>query len=228
MPPYAKKPVRKPQGDPQRRSTNADRPLGTRMPMPAPSQTGGTKYLPSQRKTPYVNPNYLQSMTPTPRHRGPDWDASGYHPHVSGQQSFAAMATQGRPAGPSNPVQGIRTRMELIKANAISRKTEEARRAHAVHSEPPVHHGNDDRKADMASKKKRKDKDWVQEVDKEMEKDGTEGSFTRAAKKAGKSVHAYAIEVRSKYKGKDGLTEAQKRLLRRAVLALNFEKMAKK
>ena len=70
-------------------------------------------------------------------------------------------------------------------------------------------------------------KGWIQEVEKEMEKDGTEGSFSAKAKRAGKSTHAYAMEVVKKYKGKDGNTKAQEHLLKQAVLALNFEKMRK-
>ena len=294
----------------KRRLTNAEPAVGSRMALPVPNHGPGMA----------MNLAHLNRINPTRNQRGPDWDASGYHPHVSGYrpgqhgyQDLSYFATHGRP-GPSIPVPGIRTReqmqqgirqrQEKLKANAISKKTEEARKAHPVHekpaappthhgnddkkaeaarkqvmaknkrkvhcggkgekkckeghnkkgksnvtvekkngdeyskyggnkgdeskshrdyAKPPKHHGNDDKKADAAAKKK--DKDWVQEVDKEMDKDGTEGSFTRAAKKAGKSVHDYAIEVRDKYKGKEGLTEAQKRLLRRAVLALNFEKM---
>ena len=79
---------------------------------------------------------------------------------------------------------------------------------------PPKHYGNDD--------------NWIQQVEKEMEKDGTEGAFTRQAKRAGKSVHDFAKEVVAKYKGKEGLTKHQETLLKRAVLALNFEKMRKK
>ena len=70
-------------------------------------------------------------------------------------------------------------------------------------------------------------KDWIQDVEKEMKKDGTEGAFSAKAKRAGKSTHAYALEVVKKYKGKDN-TPAQSKLLKQAVLALNFEKMADK
>jgi hypothetical protein len=54
-----------------------------------------------------------------------------------------------------------------------------------------------------------------------------EGKFTASAKRAGKSVQAYATEVIRKYKGKKGLTEAQKTLLRRAVFAKNASKWKK-
>ena len=70
-------------------------------------------------------------------------------------------------------------------------------------------------------------KNWIQSVEKEMKEDNTEGSFSAKAKKAGKSTHDYAMEVIKKYKGKDN-TAAQERLLKQAVLALNFEKMRKK
>ena len=70
-------------------------------------------------------------------------------------------------------------------------------------------------------------KNWVQKVEKEMKKDGTEGSFSAKAKRAGKTTHAYAVAVVAKYKGKKN-TDAQERLLKQAVLALNFEKMRKK
>ena len=71
-------------------------------------------------------------------------------------------------------------------------------------------------------------KNWVQKVEKSMERRGTEGVFSEKAKRAGKSVKTYAIFVVAKYKGKPNLTEPQKTLLRQAVLALNFEKMRKK
>jgi hypothetical protein len=75
---------------------------------------------------------------------------------------------------------------------------------------------------EMANKK------WIQGVEKEMEKDNTEGTFSAKAKRAGKTTHAYAVEVIKKYKGKDGLTEPQKRLLKQAVLSENFRKMRAK
>ena len=70
-------------------------------------------------------------------------------------------------------------------------------------------------------------KGWIQEVEKDIERRGTEGKFSDKAKRAGKSTHDYAMEVVKKYKGKEGLTKAQETLLKQAVLALNFEKMAK-
>jgi hypothetical protein len=75
---------------------------------------------------------------------------------------------------------------------------------------------------EMANKK------WIQGVEKEMEKDNTEGTFSAKAKRSGKTTHAYALEVIKKYKGKDGLTEPQKRLLKQAVLSENFRKMRAK
>jgi len=54
-----------------------------------------------------------------------------------------------------------------------------------------------------------------------------EGKFTAQAKRAGKSVQAYATEVIRKYKGKENATAAQKTLLRRAVFAKNAAKWKK-
>ena len=73
-----------------------------------------------------------------------------------------------------------------------------------------------------------KKKDWIKSVDAHMEKRGTEGIFSRAAKRKGMSVHDYAMMVVKDLKGKSGLTASQKTLLRRAVLALNYQKIAKK
>jgi hypothetical protein len=72
-----------------------------------------------------------------------------------------------------------------------------------------------------------KKKDWIQGVEKSMKKRGTEGAFTKEAKRHGKSVKAYATEVIKKYKGQKGLNMKQKRTLRRAVLARTFERMNK-
>lgn len=69
---------------------------------------------------------------------------------------------------------------------------------------------------------------WIQNVERDMKKDKTEGSFSAKAKRAGKSTQAYANEVVKKYKGKPNLTDAQDKLLKQAVLALNFAKMRKK
>jgi len=54
-----------------------------------------------------------------------------------------------------------------------------------------------------------------------------EGTFTASARRAGKSVQAFATEVIKKYKGKKGLTETQKTLLKRAVFAKNAAKWNK-
>ncbi len=54
-----------------------------------------------------------------------------------------------------------------------------------------------------------------------------EGTFTASAKRAGKSVQKHATDVIKKYKGKEGLTKAQKTLLRRAVFARNASKWKK-
>ncbi len=58
-------------------------------------------------------------------------------------------------------------------------------------------------------------------------KEKNEGTFTASAKRAGKSVQAYATEVIKKYKGKEGLSKPQKTLLRRAVFAKNAAKWKK-
>ena len=48
-----------------------------------------------------------------------------------------------------------------------------------------------------------------------------EGAFTAKAKKAGKSVQAYATEVINKYKGKTDGDKRKVKLLRQAVFAKN-------
>ena len=45
------------------------------------------------------------------------------------------------------------------------------------------------------TKKMKKDDNWIQEVDKEMERKGTKGAFTKQAKRAGMSTVAFAKEV---------------------------------
>ena len=78
----------------------------------------------------------------------------------------------------------------------------------------------------MPPKKKKKDDDWLQEADKEMEKEGTVGTFTEKAKRKGKSVQAYANEVIKKYKGKTK-NAAELKLLRQAGYAKNAKKINK-
>ena len=73
-----------------------------------------------------------------------------------------------------------------------------------------------------------KKKNWIQKVDKKMEKNKTVGAFTRQAKRAGMGVQAYARKVIRELKGKKGLSASQKTLLKRAVLARTYGKMAKK
>ena len=70
-------------------------------------------------------------------------------------------------------------------------------------------------------------KDWIGKATKQMQKRGTAGSFTAAAKRRGKSVSAYANEVIRRYKGKKK-TPAQLKLFRRAVFARNMERMRRK
>tara|TARA_R100000152_G_C6698913_1_gene128855 strand:+ start:419 stop:682 length:264 start_codon:yes stop_codon:yes gene_type:complete len=71
---------------------------------------------------------------------------------------------------------------------------------------------------------------WIQEADKEMEKRGTEGAFTREARKNKMSVQAYARKVirDTKQKEKKGkkLTAAEKKLYKRAIFARNMGKLA--
>lgn len=68
---------------------------------------------------------------------------------------------------------------------------------------------------------------WMQEVNEDIKRRGTAGLFTKKAKRHGKSVHEYAKEVVRKYKGKPDLSPQQKTLLKEAVLALTYERIAK-
>lgn len=65
-------------------------------------------------------------------------------------------------------------------------------------------------------------KNWIQGVDKEMKREGTVGAFTKQAKRAGMSVHDFAMKVT---KHPQDFSEKTRR---RANLALTFEKMADK
>ena len=73
---------------------------------------------------------------------------------------------------------------------------------------------------------------WLQAADAEMEKKGTEGSFTRSANRAGMSVQSYARKVIADMKRKEksgkSLTKMEDRLYKRAVFARNMGKIAKK
>ena len=64
-------------------------------------------------------------------------------------------------------------------------------------------------------------KNWIQSVDKEMEKKGTKGSFTKQAKKEGMSVHDFAMEV------KNNPSDYSETTRKRGQFALNMEKIAK-
>ena len=64
-------------------------------------------------------------------------------------------------------------------------------------------------------------KKWIAAVNAEMKRKGTVGSFTKQAKRAGMSVHDFAMKV------KDNPEDYSKRTHERAGLALTFEKMAK-
>ena len=73
---------------------------------------------------------------------------------------------------------------------------------------------------------------FIQKAQKEMEKRGTEGAFTREARKNKMSVQAYARKVikDTKQKEKKGkkLTSAEKKLYKRALFARNMGKLAKR
>jgi hypothetical protein len=64
--------------------------------------------------------------------------------------------------------------------------------------------------------------DWIQNVDKEMEKKGTKGSFTKQAKKKGMSVKDFAMEVTN------NPSEYSETTRKRGQFALNMQKIAKK
>ena len=66
-------------------------------------------------------------------------------------------------------------------------------------------------------------KDWIGKATASMKKRGTTGSFTKAAKRKGKTVSKYADEVIKRYKGKKK-TPAQLKLFRKAVFARNMLK----
>ena len=61
---------------------------------------------------------------------------------------------------------------------------------------------------------------WIQAVDKEMDKKGTKGAFTKQAKRAGMSVHDFAMEV------KNNPSDYSETTRRRGQFALNMEKIS--
>lgn len=65
-------------------------------------------------------------------------------------------------------------------------------------------------------------KKWIAAVNAEMKRKGTVGSFTKQAKRAGMSVHDFAMKV------KENPKDFSKKTFDRANLALTFEKMADK
>ena len=76
-------------------------------------------------------------------------------------------------------------------------------------------------------------KNWMQKVDKSMERKGTVGAFTRWCNDKGyKSVHKCAQATKDKYKDQKWKRASNPRAAlrdyRRATLALVFEKAAKK
>tara|TARA_R110000751_G_scaffold258518_2_gene357910 strand:+ start:791 stop:1027 length:237 start_codon:yes stop_codon:yes gene_type:complete len=75
---------------------------------------------------------------------------------------------------------------------------------------------------------KAKSKDWIQKVEKGIDKRGTEDSFSNKAKKAKMSTSAYATKVLADYKKKKTHTKPEIKLMRQANLAKTFMKMDKK
>ena len=71
---------------------------------------------------------------------------------------------------------------------------------------------------------------WIQKADRSMERRGTEGSFTKEAKRHNMDVQQYAAKVVKDMEGKEKagkkLTAGEKKLLRRAVFARNMGKIA--
>jgi len=109
------------------------------------------------------------------------------------------------------------------------------RMGHDVKGRPYMKNGMKDKMtdkmkhdSDAKSKKKSDDKMWIQKVDSDIKRRGTEGVFTAKAKKHGMSVHEYARKVVKELKGKEGMSKSEETLLKQAVLALNFEKIARK
>ena len=76
------------------------------------------------------------------------------------------------------------------------------------------------------------DNKWIQQAEVGMEKRGTEGVFTREARKRKMSVQAYARKVirDTKQKEKKGkkLSSSEKKLYKRALFARNMGKLAKR
>ena len=71
-------------------------------------------------------------------------------------------------------------------------------------------------------------KNWIQKVEKGIEKRGTEDAFSDKAKKAKMSTAAYATKVLAEYKKKKTHTKPEIKLMRQANLAKTFGKMNKK
>ena len=84
------------------------------------------------------------------------------------------------------------------------------------------------RKSKKSRRKSKKSRNWMKNVIKSMKKHHTVGRFTLKSKRRGLSVHQNAKRVVKKYKGKKNLTAAERTYLREAVLALTFERAAKR
>ena len=70
-----------------------------------------------------------------------------------------------------------------------------------------------------------KSKDWIQKVEKSIEKKGTEDRFSNKAKKAKMSTSAFANKVIKDYKAQDTHTKPQTKTYRQAILARTFSKI---
>ena len=71
-------------------------------------------------------------------------------------------------------------------------------------------------------------KNWIQKVEKSIDKKGTEDVFSDKAKRAKMTTSAFATKVIKEYKAQKTHTKPQTKTYRQAVLARTFSKMSKK
>ena len=71
-------------------------------------------------------------------------------------------------------------------------------------------------------------KNWIQKVEKSIDKKGTEDVFSNKAKRAKMTTPAFAAKVIKVYKAKKTHTAPETKTYRQAVLARTFSKMSKK
>mgnify|MGYP003627828466 CR=1 FL=1 len=71
-------------------------------------------------------------------------------------------------------------------------------------------------------------KDWIQKVEKSIDKKGTEDVFSDKAKRAKMTTSAFAAKIIKEYKAKKTHTKPETKTYRQAVLARTFSKMSKK